>query len=104
MWVKDVRKIRRRQSDTRDEKWRNPTVRRSGERCNVFGQQNSNFQIVIKSGGKKWEISPREKRCDNCNHSEATLKTKITLLPPILIIYLKRYKYGPLTNGKVKKS
>ena len=60
MWVKDVRKIRRRQSDTRDEKWRNPTVRRSGERCNVFGQQNSNFQIVIKSGGKKWEISPRE--------------------------------------------
>ena len=51
MWVKDVRKIRRRQSDTRDEKWRNPTVRRSGERCNVFGQQNNNFQIVMKSGG-----------------------------------------------------
>ena len=34
-----------------DEKWRNPTVRRSGERCNVFGQQNNNFQIVMKSGG-----------------------------------------------------
>ena len=51
-------------------------------------------------------VRPRGKsgKSDNCNHSEATLKTKITLLPPILIIYLKRYKYGPLTNGKVKKS
>jgi len=44
----------------------------------------------------------REKRCDNCNFSEATLTTKITLLPPILVIYLKRYNYGLLTNGKVR--
>ena len=59
--MKDVRKIRRRQSDTRDEKWRNPTVRRSGERCNVFGQQNNNFQIVMKSGGNPTEHQVQEK-------------------------------------------
>ena len=70
--MKDVRKIRRRQSDTRDEKWRNPTVRRSGERCNVFGQQNSNFQIVIKSGGKKWEISPNRSG-ERCNVSDSKI-------------------------------
>ena len=44
----------------------------------------------------------REKRCDNCNFIEATLTTKITLLPPILVIYLKRYEYGLLTNGKIR--
>jgi len=68
--------------------------------CDV-SQEDTDLQQMLLTN---FSSETREKRCDNCNHSEATLKTKITLLPPILIIYLKRYKYGPLTNGKVKKS
>ena len=44
----------------------------------------------------------REKRCHNCDFNEATLKRKITLLPPILVIYLKRFRYGLHNSGKIR--
>ena len=69
--------------------------------CDVYksSQEDLDLQQLLLNNFSN-EI--REKRCHNCNFNEATLKTKITILPPILVIYLKRFRYGLHNNGKVR--
>ena len=41
----------------------------------------------------------REKRCDKCVHETAETETKITKLPRVLLLFLKRYKYMAVGGG-----
>ena len=58
-----------------------------------------NLQELLESNFVNEE---REKRCDECGHTTASLVAKMVKLPKILQIYLKRYNYGQLLDGKVK--
>ena len=58
-----------------------------------------NLQELIESNFVNEE---REKRCDECGHTTASLVTRMVKTPEILQIYLKRYNYGQLLDGKVK--
>ena len=58
-----------------------------------------NLQELLESNFVNEE---REKRCDECGHTTASLETKMVKTPKILQIYLKRYNYGQLLDGKVK--
>ena len=46
----------------------------------------------------------REKRCDSCQHETAETSTKITKLPRVLLLFLKRYKYMAVGGGTVTTS
>ena len=46
----------------------------------------------------------REKRCDKCVHETAETETKITKLPRVLLLFLKRYKYMAVGGGTVTTS
>jgi len=58
-----------------------------------------NLQELIESNFVNEE---REKRCDECGHTTESLVTRMVKTPEILQIYLKRYNYGQLLDGKVK--
>jgi len=48
----------------------------------------------------------REKRCDSeqCGHETANTETKVTKLPRVLLLFLKRYKYMAVGGGTVTTS
>ena len=58
-----------------------------------------NLQELLESNFVNEE---REKRCDECGYTTASLVTRMVKTPEILQIYLKRYNYGHLLDGKVK--
>ena len=72
--------------------------------CDVSGEQQSCSVSLQQLVEQTLAQETREKRCDSCQHETAETSTKITKLPRVLLLFLKRYKYMAVGGGTLTTS
>ena len=68
----------------------------TSSRCIGESDEDVSVQDLIKS---TFEAEKLERKCLHCSSSYAWVKTDITQLPRVFVIYLKRHKYSAADKG-----
>ena len=71
----------------------------SSSRCIDESDEDVSVQDLINS---TFEAEKLERKCLHCSSSYAWVKTDITQLPRVFVIYLKRHKYSKATKSNSK--